>query len=175
MQNNREEGRECRSELQQLAVVKDLTVNSGIFIWKLTNVSQLLATKKDKSVHSPCFFTHEGGYKLQLELDVDGYGVGKGTHMSLFFKICKGPHDDDLTWPCNQGIILEALDLTGGGQHASTTYEPGVIGADSWQKPLHRNNKALGQLKLISHTVLCDKNCRFLVDDTLYIRVSLLH
>ncbi len=114
---------------------------------------------------------------MQMEVIPGGYGSGRGTYMSLFIGICKGPHDDDLDWPFQQKIILETLDLTGGGQHASWTV---VAGKDlkwmkCWQKPVDEDNDLRGAMEFISHTDLNCKKSRFLVDDTIYFRVSLGH
>ncbi len=166
------EMRKCATQLEQLSVVKDLTVNSGIFIWKLSSISKLLESKT--VVCSQPFFTHEGGYKLQLKMYPGGKVTGKGTHISMFFKICEGPHDDDLTWPCNQGVILEALDLTGGGQHVSSVFRPEKIGHDHLQKPEKGDNRGFGAPMFIAHTNLNHKNSSFVIDNTVYIRVRLL-
>ena len=101
-----------------------------------------------------------------------GTSHGKGTYMSLYIKICNGPHDDDINWPFQQIISLEVLDLTGGGQHDLKTIVPGDD-PECWQKPV--DNLPRGYPKFIAHTDLNSKNCRFLVDDTICLRVRLAH
>ena len=43
-----------------------------------------------------------------LRAYLNGDGTGRGTHLSLFFVLMKGPHDALLRWPFNQKV-REAL------------------------------------------------------------------
>lgn len=39
-----------------------------------------------------------------LRVYLNGDGTGRGTHLSLFFVVMKGPHDALLRWPFNQKV-----------------------------------------------------------------------
>lgn len=39
-----------------------------------------------------------------LRIYLDGDGTGRGTHLSLFFVVMKGPNDALLRWPFNQKV-----------------------------------------------------------------------
>lgn len=39
-----------------------------------------------------------------LRIYLNGDGTGRGTHLSLFFVVMKGPHDALLRWPFNQKV-----------------------------------------------------------------------
>lgn len=39
-----------------------------------------------------------------LRAYLNGDGTGRGTHLSLFFVLMKGPHDALLHWPFNQKV-----------------------------------------------------------------------
>lgn len=39
-----------------------------------------------------------------LRAYLDGDGTGRGTHLSLFFVVMKGPNDALLRWPFNQKV-----------------------------------------------------------------------
>ena len=39
----------------------------------------------------------------------NGYGSGKGSHLSIYAYIMKGQHDDRLQWPFTGTIIIELL------------------------------------------------------------------
>ena len=159
---------------QQLSVVENLTVKNGIYIWKVAGVSKLLESPSlNESIYSPCFFTHEKGYKLQLRLDPGGFGEGKGTHMTLFVRICNGPNDDNLTWPFHHGITLEVLDLTGGGHHTTCALPAGALGPIYWKKPCGAPNASIGHGQCLSHSDLKKQDFPCLLDDSLYIRVDL--
>ncbi|KAJ8797567.1 hypothetical protein J1605_017299 [Eschrichtius robustus] len=56
----------------------------------------------------PAFYTSRYGYKMCLRAYLNGDGTGRGTHLSLFFVLMKGPHDALLRWPFNQKV-REAL------------------------------------------------------------------
>lgn len=45
------------------------------------------------------FYTARYGFKVCMRLYLNGDGVGKGTHISLFFVIMKGEYDPILSWP----------------------------------------------------------------------------
>ena len=163
------------SQLQkQLSVIQDLTVNSGIFIWKVTGVSKRLAsTKLDEIIDSPPFFTHERGYKLQLQLYPNGHRKGKGTHLSLYIRVCKGPNDDSLTWPFHARLTFKVLDLTGNRAHETNLIEAGEIGPDFWKRPSDGPNSGIGQSKFLAHVDVNKKGSCFVSDNTLYIGVYL--
>lgn len=55
----------------------------------------------------PCpaaFYTSRYGYKMCLRAYLNGDGTGRGTHLSLFFVLMRGPHDALLRWPFNQKV-----------------------------------------------------------------------
>ncbi len=43
-------------------------------------------------------------------LYLNGDGMGKGTHLSLFFVVMKGNYDALLTWPFRQKVTLMLMD-----------------------------------------------------------------
>lgn len=44
------------------------------------------------------------GYKMRLQVSLNGQGDGEGTHMSVFFQLMKGKLDDYLKWPFDKLI-----------------------------------------------------------------------
>uniref|UniRef100_A0A8C6XGE7 TNF receptor-associated factor n=1 Tax=Naja naja TaxID=35670 RepID=A0A8C6XGE7_NAJNA len=52
----------------------------------------------------PAFYTSKYGYKMCLRIYLNGDGTGRGTHLSLFFVVMKGPNDSLLRWPFNQKV-----------------------------------------------------------------------
>ena len=50
------------------------------------------------------FYTSRYGYKMCLRAYLNGDGTGRGTHLSLFFVLMRGPHDALLRWPFNQKV-----------------------------------------------------------------------
>ena len=62
------------------------------------------APVKDNSYRSNVFYTGTPGYRLQVLAKIDQTG------REIFFclRVLKGVYDEDLNWPCEQGIIIEA-------------------------------------------------------------------
>lgn len=46
-----------------------------------------------------------------LRVYLNGDGTGRGTHLSLFFVVMKGPNDALLRWPFNQKVGVEQSPL----------------------------------------------------------------
>ena len=59
--------------------------------------------------YSPPFFTHPHGYKMCLNVDANGYGDGKGSHVSVVVFMMKGEYDDSLKWPFLGDITIQLL------------------------------------------------------------------
>uniref|UniRef100_A0A7M5V8Y6 Uncharacterized protein n=1 Tax=Clytia hemisphaerica TaxID=252671 RepID=A0A7M5V8Y6_9CNID len=56
------------------------------------------AKKNNKIISSQNFLT-ANGYLGLLEIYLNGYGSGKDNHVSVYFRILKGPYDNSLKWP----------------------------------------------------------------------------
>lgn len=57
-----------------------------------------------------------------LRIYLNGDGTGRGTHLSLFFVVMKGPNDALLRWPFNQKVGLGQSRYT--QQRASLVLHP---------------------------------------------------
>ena len=71
-----------------------------------------------------------------LRCYLNGDGMGKGTHFSLFFVIMRGLYDALLRWPFRQRVTMTLLNQSG-GRHASDTFRPDVR-SSSFQRPINR-------------------------------------
>ena len=67
--------------------------------------------KDDESWFSPGFYTHIGGYKMCLNIDVNGCGLGEGTHniIGVTVYMMKGEFDSHLKWPFKGEITVELV------------------------------------------------------------------
>ncbi|XP_065901434.1 TNF receptor-associated factor 4-like [Dysidea avara] len=68
---------------------------------------------------SHTFYTHDKGYKMRLVVYPAGSGDGKGTHLSVFLYLMKGPHDDKLSWPLRGKFKFTLLNQTSDCEHHS--------------------------------------------------------
>lgn len=71
---------------------------------------------------------------LHYRCYLNGYGVGEGTHLSLFFAVMKGPYDALLQWPFQQRVTMTLLNQSK-GQNVSETFHPNMR-SPSFQRPL---------------------------------------
>ena len=101
---------DAMAEMSKLVVDQECPVTI-----KLTKFKKL---NKDKmSWHSNPFYTHNKGYKMCLKIHAAGYGNGKGTHISVFLFLMKGPHDDELTWPMREKLEIRLMNQISNGKH----------------------------------------------------------
>ena len=128
------------------------------------------ASKKEKNerFYSIPFYTHPGGYKLCIRIDANGDGDGKGTHVSIFTKMLEGRYDKQLDWPFHGTVTVELLNQLGDDSHQRRVIKHGsnydmIIGS------------IYGYIKFLPHSSLGHNpatNTQYLLDDTLYFRVS---
>ena len=125
---------------------------------------------------SPPFYTSPTGYEMFLEVDANGNGDGKGTHVSVFACLMKGHNDDSLTWPFTGTVTFELLNQLEDKNHYKKTV---IFPADSQPSRRvvdgERGKQGWGYPQFISHTDLEHQphmNRQYLKDDTLVFRVS---
>ena len=143
----------------------------GTIIWKIPQFSQRMSdaqTGKYTSIFSLPFYTGRYGYKMCLRLYILGDGIGKNSHMSLFFVIMKGEFDNILQWPFTHKVTFKLINQTG-GRDIIDTFQPDPM-SSSFRKPKSDMNIASGCPRFVSHTEL--KSGGFIVEDTVFIKCS---
>ena len=73
--------------------------------------------KSKKEWWSKSFYTHKKGYKMCLGVDAASHGEGRGTHVSVYMYLMKGPHDDELTWPLRGEFEIKLLNQISDSEH----------------------------------------------------------
>ena len=143
----------------------------GTIIWKIPQFSQRMSdaqTGKYTSIFSLPFYTGRYGYKMCLRLYILGDGIGKNSHMSLFFVIMKGEFDNILQWPFTHKVTFKLINQTG-GRDIIDTFQPDPM-SSSFRKPKSDMNIASGCPRFVSHTEL--KTGGFIEDNTVFIKCS---
>ena len=120
------------------------------------------------SLYSQPFYTDRYGYKMCGRVYLNGDGMGKGTHLSLFFVVMRGEYDALLEWPFRAKVTLSLLDQSPARRDLSETIRPDPT-SSSFRRPSTEMNIASGCPMFISHQEL--QNSRFLKDDTIYLKV----
>ena len=126
--------------------------------------------------YSEPFFAFERGYQMVLGLDAAGSHRGRGSHMSVYIFLSKGPYDDELEqsghWPMIGSFLIELLN-----QHNDSLHHSKII----WFAKLcsHCSNRVLNATKIIGYghdrfislEVLKNKTL-YHENDNIYFRVS---
>ena len=133
------------SEQDMQIQMLEATSYNGTYIWKIDHYSrrfQEAASGKTLSIYSPPFYVGRFGYKVCARMYPNGDGIGKGTHMSMFFVIMRGEYDALLPWPFIQKVHFRLIDQ----DKIRDTYdafrpEPH---SSSFQKTYLRNEHSIG-------------------------------
>ncbi|KAL4237329.1 TNF receptor-associated factor 3 [Mactra antiquata] len=143
----------------------------GTLLWKVRDYSRrkLEAVQgKTVSLYSQPFYTHKYGYKMCARVYLNGDGIGKGSHMSLFFVIMRGEYDNLLKWPFQQKVTMSLLDQDSNGQaNLSDTFRPDQT-SSSFKKPTTDMNIASGCPLFVSHAIL--ETTKYVKDDAVLLK-----
>ena len=155
--------------VQLLREEQHKTLSKGeTFVFKV----QEYASKKEenKIFYSPPFCTHPGGYKMCISGYANGNGFGEGTHVSVFTELLEGYYDNEIHWPFVGTVTTELLNQLGDKNHYRM--DNTFIAIDN-----ARVGEAIGFPQFLPHSSLGHNpatNTQYLLDDTLYFRVSVI-
>lgn len=144
----------------------------GVLIWKITNYrrrKQDAVSGTAVSIYSSPFFTSRYGYKMCSRAYLNGDGMGKGTHFSIFFVVMQGEYDALLSWPFRQKVTFMILDQNGNRRHLSDSFRPDPD-SSSFKRPLAEMNIASGCPLFVSHSIL-ESSDNYIKDDCLFVKV----
>lgn len=144
----------------------------GTLLWRIPNFSQVRSDAVSGTVtniHSRPFYSGPIGYKMCVRLYPNGDGMGKGTHLSLFFSIMRSNYDALMPWPFKQKVYFMLIDQSF-KKHIVDAFrsEPS---SSSFQKPTSEMNIATGCPMFVQLSRLGQASQTYLKDDTMYIRV----
>ncbi|KAL5487184.1 hypothetical protein EMCRGX_G019757 [Ephydatia muelleri] len=166
------QGKETENEDRgfRLSLLENVNYD-GTMIWKIPQFAQRMAdaqSGKYTSIFSLPFYTSRYGHKLCLRLYILGDGIGKGTHMSLFFVVMRGEFDNILQWPFTHKVTFRLLNQ-GAGQDVVDSFLPDPM-SSSFKKPKTDMNVASGCPRFVSISDV--KSGGFIADDTIFIKVK---
>lgn len=159
--------------LERSVLLLESASYDGTLLWKISDYTrrkQAAVAGKILSRHSQPFYTHRYGYKMCARVYLNGDGVGKGTHMSLFFVVMQGAHDELLPWPFLQKISMTLLDQIDGQTNRVEVFKPDLEDMMSFRKPTSAMNIGSGCPKFVPQAVL--ETSRYLKDDTLFLKLQ---
>ena len=97
------------ADLEEYIRQQEVSSYDGVLLWKITDFTRRrndAVTGKQTSFYSPCFYTGRHGYKMCARIYLNGDGMGKRTHISLFFVVMRGNYDALMNWPFRQKVSL---------------------------------------------------------------------
>ena len=92
-------------------------------ILKMSNYNSMKRT--EVTWYSDSFYTHDKGYKMCMKIYPAGHDIGKGTHLSCYLILMRGPHDDNLSWPLRDKFEIKLLNQISDYHHHSDTVDYG--------------------------------------------------
>jgi len=150
--------------------VLDVKTTHGILVWKIPDICRRYRDAIEHrtiSLYSPPFYTSPHGYRMCIRTYLNGDGIGKGTHISVFFFIMQSEHDNLLSWPFKQSVRFTLINQKNPAASITEAFVPDLH-SPSFQKPEYDMNIASGFPKFARQSVLQDEN--FTKDNILYIK-----
>jgi len=159
------------SEQDMQIQMLEATSYNGTYIWKIDHYSrrvQEAISGKTLSIYSPPFYVGRFGYKVCARMYPNGDGIGKGTHMSMFFVIMRGEYDALLPWPFIQKVHFRLIDQDR-IRDTCDAFRPEPH-SSSFKRPTSDMNIASGCPTFISQTEL--RQGGFIRNDTMFVKIT---
>ena len=155
----------------KIQLQENKTLN-GELIWKIDKVDFRMAQARSGKVvalHSAPCYTKQYEYKYCTRLYLQGDGMGRSTHVSLFFVVMKPEYDQLLNWPMQKRITFELINHV---NQAESVIESFVSNprSSSFQRPTNNMNVASGCPMFISIERFLTGG--FVVDNCAYIKTT---
>ena len=117
------------------------------------------------------FYTHSGGYQCYIRVVPNGWGEGRGTHVSVVLCTAPGPFDGTLPWPAKATFTLQLLNQHRDQDHMTVTKRI------EWTKPTGAHHVHVGNFSdtFIPHAELgwnAGKQTKYLHEDCLRFRIA---
>ena len=158
------------TDLDEYVRQQEVSSHDGILLWKITEFAkkrQDAVSGQQTSFYSPCFFTSRYGYKMCARIYLNGDGIGRGTHISVFFVVMRGEYDALLRWPFRQKVTFMLLDQNN-VEHVIDSFRPDP-NSSSFQRPRRETNIASGCPTFCPLSELNDH--AYVREDTMFLKV----
>ena len=156
--------------LEELVRQQQVSSYDGALLWKIPDYARRkndAITGRQTSIYSPCFYTSRHGYKMSARIYLNGDGMGKDTHISVFFVVMRGQFDALLRWPFRQKVTIMLLDQDN-VEHVIDAFRPDP-NSSSFQRPRREMNIASGCPLFCALTEL-NKHA-YVRDDTMFMKI----
>ena len=158
------------ADLEEYVKQQEFSSYDGQLLWRISDYARKrndAVTGQQVSFYSPCFFTSRYGYKMCARIYLNGDGMGRGTHISIFFVVMRGQYDALLRWPFRQKVTFMLLDQDN-VEHVIDAFRPDP-NSSSFQRPRRETNIASGCPMFCSLAEL--NNHAYVRDDTMFLKI----
>ena len=158
------------ADLEEYVRQQEFSSYDGQLLWKITEFARRrneAVSGQQISFYSPCFFTGRYGYKMCARIYLNGDGMGRGTHISVFFVVMRGQYDALLRWPFRQKVTFMLMDQDN-VEHVIDAFRPDPS-SSSFQRPRRETNIASGCPMFCPLTEL--NNQAYVRDDTMFLKI----
>ena len=143
---------------------------NGELIWNIDKLDFRMAQAKLGKVtvlHSNPCYTKQYGYKYCIRLYLHGDGIGRTTHISIFFILMKSEYDELLPWPMQKRVTVELVNLR---NESDSIIEVSNPKSCCFQRPTKNMNVACAWPTFISIEHFL--NGGFIKDNSTFIRAT---
>ena len=150
--------------------ILDVKVTNGLLIWRIPDIRRRYRDAIERrtiSLYSPPFYTSPHGYRMCIRTYLNGDGIGKGTHISLFFVIMRSEQDNLLSWPFKQSVRFTLVNQKNPALNITEAFVPNPK-SPSFLMPESDMNVASGFPKFARQSILQDEN--FTLGDMIFIK-----
>ena len=158
------------ADLEEYVKQQEFSSYDGQLLWRISDYARKrneAVTGQQVSFYTPCFFTSRYGYKMCARIYLNGDGMGKGSHISIFFVIMRGEYDALLRWPFRQKVTFMLLDQDN-VEHVIDAFRPDP-NSSSFQRPRRETNIASGCPMFCSLAEL--NNHAYVRDDAMFLKI----
>ena len=145
---------------------------NGELIWKIDRIDYRMAQArlgKIVALHSAPCYTKQYEYKYCARLYLHGDGMGRSTHISIFFVVMKSEYDQLLTWPMHKRITFELINHDNEADNIIESFVSNPR-SSSFQRPTNNMNVASGCPMFIAIEKFLTG--RYIVDNCAYIKTT---
>jgi len=141
---------------------------SGVLIWEVPNFNKKFqGVKRGNNTYTKYLYALDG-YKMKVDLYLNGNGDNKGKHVSIFIYQEPGPFDDALEWPMKAQIIFSVMkdELEVNSNSFKTDHDNET--KKDFQNPTYNNCRGRGTPAFIDHNHIQD----YVIDNKLTLKIT---
>ena len=172
IENQNQEVNKSIADLDLKTQLQENKTVNGEFIWKIDKIDFRMAQAKSGKVtvlHSAPCYTKQYKYKYCLRLYLQGDGMGRSTHVSIYFVVMKSEYDQLLAWPMHKRITFELINHDNEAANITESFVSNPS-SSSFQRPKNNMNAASGCPRFISIEKFLSGG--FITDNCAYIKAT---